>query len=158
MRLTTFTDYSLRVLMYVGLQRGQLATIAEMAKVYGISVNHLMKVVHFLAQQGYLETVRGKGGGMRLARDSTEINLGELVRRTEVKDALVECFSPETSHCRLMPACRLKEILHQAQDAFYATLGDYTLADLLGNPGDLSRALTLTGEPHPSAHDSQRPP
>jgi Rrf2 family nitric oxide-sensitive transcriptional repressor len=158
MRLTTFSDYSLRVLMYVGLQDDRLATIAEMAKAYGISANHLMKVVHFLAQQGYLETVRGKGGGMRLARDPAEINLGELVRRTEVNDALVECFSPQASHCRLAPACRLKGILHQAQEAFYATLGGYTLADLLISPVDLSRALTLTAAPRPSVPNGERAP
>ncbi len=143
MRLTTFTDYSLRVLMYAGLHRDRLVTIAEMAQDYGISANHLMKVVHFLAQQGYLETTRGKGGGIRLANDPAAINLGDLVLHTESNNVLVECFSPATSRCRLLPACLLQGVLHEAQEAFYKVLGGYTLADLLVQPRGLAKALTV---------------
>ncbi len=145
MRLTTFTDYSLRVLMYAGLHRERLVTIAELAEAYGISANHLMKVVHFLGQQGYLETVRGKGGGVRLARDPAAIELGELVRHTEVSDALVECFAPETSSCRITPVCRLKGVLARAQAAFYAELDRHTLAELIESPAALARALAMPG-------------
>ena len=143
MKLTTFTDYSLRVLMYAGLHRERLITIPEIAAAYDISANHLMKVVHFLARQGYLETIRGKGGGIRLAGDPAEVNLGELVRRSESNDNLVECFSPESSHCRLMPACRLKGVLSEAQESFYATLSRYTLADLLVQPQPMRQALAI---------------
>src|SRR3546814_353363 len=92
MRLTLYTDYSLRVLMYLGLNRDGLATITEVAERYGISRNHLMKIVHQLGLLGYIETVRGKGGGIRFARSPGEINLGEVIRRTEEDMALVQCF------------------------------------------------------------------
>ena len=133
MRLTVRTDYSLRVLMYAGLARGRLATIAEMAAAYGVSQNHLMAVVHRLGTLGYLETVRGKGGGVRLARPPDAINLGEVVRRVETDMALVECFAAEPGpSCPIAPACALRGVLGEALDAFLAVLDRYTLADLLG--------------------------
>lgn len=133
MRLTVRTDYSLRVLMYAGLARGRLATIAEMAAAYGVSQNHLMAVVHRLGTLGYLETVRGKGGGVRLARPPDAINLGEVVRRVETDMALVECFAAaEPGQCPIAPACALRGVLGEALDAFLAVLDRYTLADLLG--------------------------
>ncbi len=134
MRLTVRTDYSLRVLMYAGLAPERLATIAEMATAYGVSQNHLMAVVHRLGTLGYLETVRGKGGGVRLARPPEAINLGEVVRRVETDMALVECFATAgtSGQCPITPACALRGVLGEALDAFLAVLDRYTLADLLG--------------------------
>ena len=141
MRLTTFSDYTLRVLMYLGVRRGELVTIAEVAEAYGISENHLMKVVHFLAQQGYVETLRGKGGGMRLAMAPEDIGIGELVRGTEESLALVECFDAEHSQCNIAPACVLKGVFRKAADAFFAELDRHTLADLLRPAARLARML-----------------
>lgn len=131
MRLTTFTDYCLRVLMYVATKGDELSTIDEIADGYGISRNHLMKVVFRLGQLGYLTTVRGKGGGMRLAGPPSEINLGTLVRQTEDDMALVECFQGGGRACRIEPACVLKKALGEALAAFLSVLDTYTLADLL---------------------------
>lgn len=141
MRLTTFTDYSLRVLIYLGLRDNRLATIADIATAYGVSKNHLMKVVHFLGQQGYLETQRGKSGGLRLARPPGEINLGRLVRDTESNTVLLECFEPETSECRIEPVCALRGILNRSLQAFFGVLDEYTLADVLSNRTQLVQIL-----------------
>jgi Rrf2 family nitric oxide-sensitive transcriptional repressor len=141
MRLTVYTDFSLRVLMYVALQPERRPTIAEVAASYGISKNHVMKVVHQLALAGYLATVRGQNGGMRLARPPQDIILGEIVRRTEPDMALVPCFAPTNAACVLLPACRLRRALHEARDAFLAVLDGYSLADLADNRADLGALL-----------------
>lgn len=141
MRLTTFSDYSFRVLIYLGSEPGRLATIADIAQAYDISPNHLMKVVHYLGQEGYIETVRGKGGGMRLARAPQKINVGKVLRATEEGFDLVECLRPGTPECRIAPACVLKGALAEARDAFLAVLDRYTLADLLAPARSLSRLL-----------------
>lgn len=131
MQLTRYSDYSLRVLIYLAVRPGELATIDEITAAYDISRAHLMKVVHQLGRGGFLETVRGRGGGLRLARPATEIGLGDVVRYTEEKMDLVECFDPSTSHCRIEPICGLKGVLEEALDAFLGTLDQYTLADLV---------------------------
>lgn len=141
MRLTTYSDYTLRVLMYLGVRRGELVTIAEIASAYGISENHLMKVVHYLGRQGYVETVRGKGGGLRLLRDPEKIGVGEVVRGTEENLALVECFDAEENQCNIAPACLLKGVFKKAAGAFFAELDRYTLADLLRPAARLARIL-----------------
>lgn len=143
MRLTTFSDYSLRVLMYLGVHGERLATVGEIALAYGISENHLVKVVHHLAQHRYIETTRGKGGGMRLARPPEKISVGEVVRGTEENLKLVECFDESASNCRIEPACVLKGILSRAVDAFFAALEPYTLADLLVSRPKLAKILVL---------------
>lgn len=137
MRLTTMTDYSLRLLMYVGQQRDRLCTIAEIATAYGISQAHLMKVTHQLALSGWLVTVRGKGGGMRLASEPARINLGAVVRSVEGDFALVECFTTGNV-CTLTGQCNLTAIVDGALQRFMQHLDRYTLADLLP-PADAGR-------------------
>lgn len=137
MRLSTFSDYSLRVLMYLGAQQpDRLTTIAEIAAGHGVSEAHLMKVVHQLGRCGYIETVRGKGGGMRLAHAPQKIVIGEVIRQTENDFNLVECFSADGA-CRIQGACGLSAILDQALNALFQVLDRYTLADLLANPKGL---------------------
>lgn len=131
MQLTRYTDYSLRILIYLAVHQEQLSTIEEIANAYGISKAHLMKIVHQLGLAGYVQTVRGRGGGLRLARPPEEVRLGEVVRYTEETMAVVECFDPRTSHCRIEPVCGLRAVLHEALDAFLRTLDGYTLADLV---------------------------
>ena len=141
MRLTVFSDYTLRVLMYLALDRTRLATIPEIAAAYGISENHLMKVVHQLARAGILASVRGKGGGVRLARPPEEIRLGEIVRASEGEAPIVECLSGDPLACRITSSCRLKGILVDAFDALYDSLDEYTLADLVKRPREMTHAL-----------------
>lgn len=131
MHITRYTDYSLRVLIYLALPREDgLATIQEIATSYDISKNHLMKVVHQLTLKGYVESVRGKNGGLRLHRRPEDINIGVLVRETEQDMNLVECFSNE-NQCCITPVCGLKNILTEALQTFLDTLDQYTLADIL---------------------------
>ncbi|MBA1146832.1 Rrf2 family transcriptional regulator [Ectothiorhodospiraceae bacterium WFHF3C12] len=142
MRLTRFTDYSLRVLIFLGIKQDGLSTIKEIADHYDISKNHLMKVVYELNRLGYIETVRGKNGGMRLNQDPDTINLGALVRRTENDLDLVECFS-DGNRCVITPACRLKSILGEALNAFIGVLDQYTLTDLLAEQQALAELLRI---------------
>ncbi|PUE14576.1 Rrf2 family transcriptional regulator [Limnohabitans sp. MMS-10A-160] len=133
MRLTHWTDYSLRVLMYCAQCEAQqsVATIQAIADQHGISKSHLTKIVMTLAADGYLQTSRGRGGGICLGRPAAQIVLGEVVRKTETDFQMVECFGEGQSHCALLPACHLKNVLAQALEAFFATLDGITLADLM---------------------------
>ncbi len=142
MRLTTFTDYTLRVLIYLGAHQQQ-ASVGDIASAYGISKNHLMKVVLFLAAEGYVVTTRGKGGGVRLNLDPDRIRIGEVVRKSEADSTLVECFSPSNSNCRIENTCRLRSAFYKGQQAFYAVLDTYTLADILTNRSSLQRMLQI---------------
>jgi Rrf2 family nitric oxide-sensitive transcriptional repressor len=130
-QLTLYSDYSLRVLIYLALAPQRRVTIEEIARSYDISKAHLTKVVHRLGLRGYVETLRGKGGGLRLARKPEEVRLGEVVRAMEENMALVECFDPESSRCAIEPACGLRPVLEEALAAFRAVLDRYTLADLV---------------------------
>lgn len=143
MQLTQFSDYSLRVLIYLGLRREQLATIEEIAAAYGISESHLTKVAHKLGQLGIIETVRGRKGGMRLADDPARINIGATVRLTETNRIIVECFDAEHNTCPIAPVCALAGVLGEALDAFLAVLDRYTLADVLKNRRDLGSLLRV---------------
>ncbi len=142
MRLTQLSDYSLRVLMYLGAKPDRLATIQEIAAAYGISDNHLMKVVHRLAQHGFVETVRGRGGGLRLKGQASEIRLGAVVRAVEEDFRLVECFGSDDT-CRITDVCRLKRVLNLALNAFLASLDEWTLADLVQKPKALVDVLAI---------------
>lgn len=141
MRLTTFSDYTLRVLMYLALDTDHLATIPEIAAAYGISENHLTKVAHQLVKSGVVASVRGKGGGIRLARPPEEIRLGQVVRTSEGEGPIVECLAGNPDTCHIAPACRLSGILVRAFDSLYEFLDQYTLADLVGNRQALAPML-----------------
>jgi Rrf2 family transcriptional regulator, nitric oxide-sensitive transcriptional repressor len=131
MRLTTYTDYALRVLIYVGLKNDELVRIDEVAASFQISRNHLSKVVHNLGAKGYLQTVQGRNGGFHLARDSADINVGQVVRDFEPDFNLVECFDSSQSKCRIQPSCVLAGELDAALSAFLDRLDGVTLRDLI---------------------------
>lgn len=147
MRLTVYTDYSMRMLMYLGLKRDGLATIEEVAEAYGISRTHLMKVAHRLGRAGFIETVRGRKGGLRLSRKPEDIVVGDVVRHAEDDFALVECFPGGQQSCVISSTCVLKSALGQAMDAFLAILDGYTLADMLKPGAKLGRQLNLPSRP-----------
>lgn len=141
MKLTAFTDYSLRVLMYLATEASRRATIAQIASAYQVSEHHLVKVVHFLGQQGWLDNVRGKGGGLQLALAPQRIGLGQVVRQTEGEPLLAECFGEGGGQCGLSERCRLQGVLREAAAAFYGVLDRYTLEDLVSNRAQLARIL-----------------
>ncbi|KAA0948465.1 Rrf2 family transcriptional regulator [Sporosarcina sp. ANT_H38] len=142
MRLTMYTDFSLRVLIYLGAKEpGKLSTVQEISDTYNISRNHLTKVVHELGKMGLIETIRGRGGGIRMKVEPKNINVGELVRMTEDDFHLVECFNSESNSCILSPVCRLKGILHEALNAYLAVLDNYTVADFIINKDELKAIL-----------------
>lgn len=143
MRLTRFTDYSLRLLIYLGAHDNSQVSVGDIAQAYDISKNHLMKVILFLSKEGYVQTTRGKGGGVKLKLQPEQINIGQLIRKSEAGSVLVECFSQESSACRIEPACLLQDVLYQASRAFYDVLSKYTLADLITNRGTLERLLRI---------------
>lgn len=143
MRLTQFSDYALRVLIYVGLHGSRRCTIGEIAQAYGISKNHLMKVANFLAREGYVTALRGQGGGLCLARPPEEVNLGELLRRSEEDLMLVECFGPH-NRCVIAPGCPLAGVLDDALEAFFGVLEQHSLAHLLRD-AERTRGLLQSG-------------
>jgi Rrf2 family nitric oxide-sensitive transcriptional repressor len=144
MRLTHFTDLSLRLLMYLAIKSDGLATIQEVAERYGVSRNHLMKVTQGLVKYGFVASTRGNKGGLRLQRPSAEILVGDVVRATEDDFRLVECFEAGRSSCTLLPACRLKGVLGEALAAYLAVLDRYTLEDLTVPNHPMRRVLGLS--------------
>lgn len=147
MRLTRYTDYAMRVLLYLASQPDdRLSSIGEIARGYGISQNHLMKVVNDLVRAGYIESVRGRFGGIRLARHADTINVGQVVRHTEDDLDLVDCDG-----CVIAPACGLTGVLHEATRAFLAVLDSYSLADVQAGRNDLLRLFGVPGEVAPTA-------
>ena len=150
MKLTTFTDYSLRVLIYLAVQPGQRATIAQIAQAFDVSENHLVKVVHFLGKQGWLANVRGKGGGLELGELPQKIRVGQVVRAAEGGDVVAECFGESGGDCHIAPNCRLRGVLGEAITAFYAVLDRYTVEDLVNNRNQLARMLFIDRPGHPT--------
>lgn len=143
LHLTLYTDYSLRLLMYLAaLGEEERVTISAVADAYGIARNHLTKVAHQLSLAGFIKTARGKGGGLALARSAAQVTLGDVVRCTEPDLALVPCFEPIRAFCPIVPGCGLRSALDEARRAFLAVLDRYTLADLIGQPGVLAKLLT----------------
>lgn len=149
MKLTAFTDYSLRVLIYLASQPKSRATIAEIAATFEVSENHLTKVVHCLGKAGWLANVRGKGGGLELAMPPELIAVGQVVRETEGVALLAECFGKDHARCSIASICRLRGVLGEAMNAFYAVLDRYTLADLVHNRHSLAKVLFIERPDHP---------
>ena len=146
MRLTVQTDFALRTLMLLAVSDTH-QTIDAVARHYAISKNHLMKVAQRLVAEGYVESLRGRGGGLMLARSPDELNVGEIVRRFEDVGSFVECFDPATNRCRATPACGLKHILAGGVAAFLAHLDQFSVADLVRDKAGLVAALSLDGAP-----------
>lgn len=148
MRLTLFTDYSLRVLLYLSHKKGAPATITEMANFYAISRHHLVKVVHNLGLLGFVETMRGKGGGIKLAPGVERKSIGDIIRKTEPDLNLLECFDKRTDHCAVTNVCRLKGVLFGAASAFMAELDRHALSEV-GNfsPLHATRSVVQTVNP-----------
>jgi Rrf2 family nitric oxide-sensitive transcriptional repressor len=143
MRLTLWTDYALRTLIYVGAKGENLSTIAEIAECFGVSRAHLMKIVSRLGRQGHIDTVRGKGGGIKLARAPAKIGVGQVVREMEEDLAVMGCLA-ESGFCRIEDCCALRHALREATGAFLRTLDGYTLADLMAPRAGLARSLGLS--------------
>jgi Rrf2 family nitric oxide-sensitive transcriptional repressor len=154
MKLTTFTDYSLRVLIYLVAAPGRRATVAEISTAFDIKENHLTKVVHHLGKCGWIETIRGKGGGLQLAKAPTDIRVGDVVRDTEARALPAECFAEAESNCAIVHCCRLKGVLAEAVSAFQAVLDRYSLADIARNRPELSGIL---GPRYPGVDAIPRP-
>jgi Rrf2 family nitric oxide-sensitive transcriptional repressor len=149
MRLKSYTDYALRVLMHLAAKPDRLASISEMARTYRISHNHLTKVVHDLRKQGFLDAVRGRSGGVRLARPASAISVGDVVRHTEGTFDLVDCES-----CVIAKACSLTGALHQARRAFMAVLDSYSLEDLVADQQRGLRELIASFEKNGQAAEA----
>ncbi|MCC7341619.1 MAG: Rrf2 family transcriptional regulator [Bryobacterales bacterium] len=145
MNLTLQTDYAFRAMMFLAVREPELATIQEISAHYKISRGHLMVIVNKLGNLGYLDTVRGRGGGIRLLRPAKEIRLGEVVLAMEPHFHLVECFQPEANHCLISAPCRLRGVLDQALRAWFDVLNEYTLADLVKRNVELTSLLDVTG-------------
>lgn len=135
MRLTTYTDYALRTLMYLAVNRDRLVTIQDIASLHSISKNHLTKVVHHLGQLGMVSTVRGRNGGLKLGWEPADINIGAVVRQTETDFHMAECFDRGNNRCVYASACFLEDVLGTATDAYLKVLDGVTLEDLVRRPG-----------------------
>ncbi|MGD2118326.1 MAG: Rrf2 family transcriptional regulator [Chromatiales bacterium] len=131
MHLTTYTDYSLRVLIYLKINEGKLCHVAEVSDYFQISKNHIMKVVNNMAHLGLIDSVRGKGGGIRLNPQANDQKIGDLVRQLEPEKMLVQCVNKEGKLCEVAPICKLTAVLDGALDGFYGELNNYTLKDIV---------------------------
>lgn len=141
MRLTHYSNFTLRVLQFLALRAPNMATVDDVARAHGISRAHLVKVAYDLSQRGYVETLRGRRGGMRLARPAEAITVGEIIRFTEAPLELVECFNPKTNTCPLCGHCHLSRGIARALRAFLSVLDDMTIADIIVNRAVLTHLL-----------------
>jgi len=142
-RLTQFSDFALRTVLYLGAHPDRVVPVVEIARAYGISYNHLTKVAARLCDLGVTETVRGRRGGLRLAMSPPAVNIGWLVRQTESDFILVECFDEATDRCPITPACKLRRVLHDALERFLSALDEHTLADFLAAPRHRQQLVQL---------------
>jgi Rrf2 family nitric oxide-sensitive transcriptional repressor len=154
MRLTSYSNYALRILMIAAVRDGELATVQEVADAFDISKAHLVKCVHNLGLWGYLDTVRGRNGGFRLAKAAARITVGEVIRKTEDDLNLVECFSAETNTCPLIGICALSDAFKAARQAFLDVLDKVTIADIAANPRGLMKALDRNWDSRCAANPS----
>lgn len=142
MRLTNFTNYALRMLQYVALHPDELSRVPDIAIIHRASVHHMIKVANTLGREGFLETVRGRSGGVRLARPADQIRIGDVVRLTEAPLDLAECFNAETNNCPLVEVCRLRAAWQKALGAFFEVLDEITVADIAANRSELLDRLS----------------
>jgi Rrf2 family nitric oxide-sensitive transcriptional repressor len=143
LRHTSYSDYALRLMMYLATHAERLCTIEEVAAVYDISRNHLTKLAFELGKAGFIKTARGRYGGLTMARDPATITIGAVIRHTEEDFALVECFRAGKNNCVITPACRLRGVLSKALAAYLAVLDTFTLADLVADPLSLNALYAL---------------
>ena len=147
MQLTKFTDYALRTLLHLAMADGRLLSTKDIAGIHEARYNHLAKVTQWLAAEGYIITTRGRSGGIRLAKDTKDINIGSIIRKLESQSPLVECMQSDGGNCRLSSACGLSIVLVKAQEAFFKVLEDFTLADLIvEHPGMANLLLSINPE------------
>lgn len=151
MRLTDYTDYTLRVLMYCASHPDRLVTISEIAHTYSISKNHLMKIVNDLARQAIVETVRGRKGGLRMLKDPSTLMLGDVVRMSEPDFRMVECFDASTNECCISARCGLKKALRHGLKSYFDALNQYSLADISSRAAVDAASLPMIALPAPSA-------
>ncbi|WP_058309217.1 RrF2 family transcriptional regulator [Gracilibacillus massiliensis] len=145
MRLKKYTDFALRVLIYTGTTERKVS-IKEISDTFYISTEHIRKVVHQLSVNGYIQTTRGRNGGIILAKEPNDINIGAVIRLMENDFYLVECFDGEHNKCVITPACKLRTVVGEAMKAFFQVLNQYTLADLIENKDDLRELMQITEE------------
>lgn len=141
MNITTFSDYTLRILIYLAAHKGEKVTADKIAKAYGISFHHVAKAAQWLAREGYIKSDRGRAGGISLNKAAVEINIGSIMRATEEDTVLVDCMRDCGGSCNISPVCGLKLALAKAQNAFYQTLEGYTLADVTAQKSMLAELL-----------------
>ncbi|MBO6763785.1 Rrf2 family transcriptional regulator [Maricaulis sp.] len=146
MRLTSFTNYALRMLQYTALRGERISRVTDIAMIHQVSVHHMVKIANLLGREGYLETIRGRSGGVRLARPADTITVGEVVRLTEAPLELAECFNDKSNTCPLIGVCRLSKTWRKALDAFLEVLDGVTIADIAGNRGELTQRLALDAD------------